>query len=622
MAQRSKIGTALGQGCDGGFRGVREWLAPAAVAGILLCPYLTLWLTFDFSLMAQASVIVILLLASATTARQGVGEWWKALRWEFRWALGLYATGALWGAAVGLASANPPWFLAAQSYAMLIFPVSIAVFGVCRIRAEALASSLAVAACLALLLHLMVAAFFPALVTEVHGGSLRFLVRHGVSYAGPALISGLICGFWWWSSRGVLAAAGFLASAVLMVGTMSRGSLIAAGAGAAFVALLGVGRGIRRAGLFATISAILLAAMVIVTSWDRLSAGPTKEGRRVTFIVGEAKGKLRERSIGVAWLETELFPVVGYALEVRAEVVGPLGERVYLWVEPFSADGDLLVQHRGSLVSERMQEKLRGVVVLPSETASVRLRISAREAIWRVEGLEYRSIRSPTVAHVRALGGLRMLTREQEGTPPSATEEWVRSLVDRMSRARRAVNEPGNDPRIAYRLEETRVAYETWQHGSLGRKLAGLGLGATFPIQASGWRGAHDASEAPVVVEGQHGTSYLHNVYLFLLTKLGLAGALVLVALLLIAGGLARLAWVGVPGRGRWILSAAAAVWIGLLVWGVSSPEIISFRLAPVLGALVAVAAGIGPALSSEDSGDLLRERPRLEPVGLAAEGG
>lgn len=41
-----------------------------------------------------------------------------------------------------------------------------------------------------------------------------------------------------------------------------------------------------------------------------------------------------------------------------------------------------------------------------------------------------------------------------------------------------------------------------------------------------------------------------------------------------------------------WIHAAAAAAWIGYLTWALTSPEIIDFRIAPLLGALCAAARG------------------------------
>jgi hypothetical protein len=79
-------------------------------------------------------------------------------------------------------------------------------------------------------------------------------------------------------------------------------------------------------------------------------------------------------------------------------------------------------------------------------------------------------------------------------------------------------------------------------------------------------------------------TNYLHNFYLFLIFKLGVLGSIaVLMSVALLALHLALLFGES-TGELRSFAGAILVVWGLYLTWAVVAPEIIDFRIAPLLG--------------------------------------
>jgi len=126
---------------------------------------------------------------------------------------------------------------------------------------------------------------------------------------------------------------------------------------------------------------------------------------------------------------------------------------------------------------------------------------------------------------------------------------------------------------VRYRLEESRRLVQIFRGDNARRRVWGRGLGATFKLDT-------------------RQTHYIHNFYLFLIFKLGVAGTL----LLLSAVGL----WLRevqrsaaskiAPKPQRRFLASVLAAWCAYLLWSTTSPEILDFRLAPIWGLLLALA--------------------------------
>jgi hypothetical protein len=162
----------------------------------------------------------------------------------------------------------------------------------------------------------------------------------------------------------------------------------------------------------------------------------------------------------------------------------------------------------------------------------------------------------------------------------SYLHQRLRTLLPGREKNRRA------DPSVQFRLAESALVLGLFQQGSTGERLLGHGLGATFEIDS--FSAAGGARHEPVP------TNYIHNFYLFLLFKLGIVGAALALAALGIFGlAPLRAAWRCPPdleplGPERRLLAALAAAWVGYALFAASSPEFINFRVAPLLGLLVA----------------------------------
>jgi O-antigen ligase len=147
------------------------------------------------------------------------------------------------------------------------------------------------------------------------------------------------------------------------------------------------------------------------------------------------------------------------------------------------------------------------------------------------------------------------------------------------------------DRSVSLRLAESRSLLARLRTSGWPSRLFGHGLGATFDAG----RGTGDS------------TNYVHNFYLFLLFKLGLVGTVLVLAAFalwcryLLVALLARRA--GTPARVR--LAAALAAWLAYLLWSVSSPEILDFRIAPLWGLLLAAAVADSSVPSIPPSVDL-----------------
>jgi hypothetical protein len=191
----------------------------------------------------------------------------------------------------------------------------------------------------------------------------------------------------------------------------------------------------------------------------------------------------------------------------------------------------------------------------------------------------------PEAVGVWTLTGVRL---ERLGSSVPTALVAQAAYLDRRLRSLAALAAHPDSPTdvsVADRLAETRVVLADFRAAPWRRRILGYGLGATF----------HPAGATPPAAARGHGEeqNYLHNFYAFLLFKLGLAGTLAVAsALALWLAG--TLGWTrrAPAGRRRHFLAAAAAAWLGYLALGVSSPEILNFRLAPLLGLLLAASLG------------------------------
>ncbi len=157
-----------------------------------------------------------------------------------------------------------------------------------------------------------------------------------------------------------------------------------------------------------------------------------------------------------------------------------------------------------------------------------------------------------------------------------------------------ASNAFAGDASLAFRLKEARALIARIRTGSTLELLLGHGLGATFRIDAAGF-------DAMGVVVPFGETNFIHNLYLFLLFKLGAVGTtLYLAALVLWLLGTVSAALAFAPGSGERLFAAgAAAVWVSYAVMGVTAPHLITYSLTPVFGLLLAALAHLVPQRTS-----------------------
>lgn len=138
---------------------------------------------------------------------------------------------------------------------------------------------------------------------------------------------------------------------------------------------------------------------------------------------------------------------------------------------------------------------------------------------------------------------------------------------------------------IQFRWLESLAVLRQFHSSSLLEKIFGHGLGAMLPLDTYGFDNRGHWIHYSAV-------NYIHNFYLFLLYKLGILGLIAICA--------ALLCWMahlflplrrGLAEPTRSFVLASLVAWLGVTVWSLAAPEILDFRLAPLWGLLIGVAA-------------------------------
>jgi hypothetical protein len=544
------------------------WLG-VAVTAIALAPYLTVLLRFQTALWVQGTIILavvsVLLLFRVRALPRAALDAPRAVQWG----LGLYTSAAVWGAVVGLASGNPTRYVVTQLASMLLLPAAFFAFSTPPLIAgEQLAGGLGVAAGVALAIHIAAFLGFDGLLPPP-GEPFRFCLRNDVSFTGLAVMGFLVAAAWFRSTKGWAACGAFLCLAVLVVGGMSRGAWAAAALGIAVWAGLSGAVRLRWIVWAAAVLIPVVAVAAIAAHRIGLRAEQKVEPSLAAAdgpSVSPAPGAGLARVVALPGSGPKWTPLAGgmaleaRAIEVEAWLLGEEGTKAKLWVEGHRGPGEATI--RAPIRQEGRNEwtKLWAVEFLPEGVRTVDFRIWTSGGQW-------------------LLSDLRM--RPLEGT----AEAWLRALRVRFGATVIAFTVPGADPTLRYRWGEWRAVRARWAEAEPWRLALGYGLGAPFRfINAS-----YDPGGRRVMLPN---ASYIHNFFVFLGFKLGLAGLGALVGLLLLAGGTAvRAVRERGSGRADWLVPAAAAAWLAYLVWGLTSPELLDFRVVPALGALLAATA-------------------------------
>lgn len=571
-----------------------EWAAGVLVAALVLVPAAFIGLPFELGLRAQAvSLVTVLALIGIA------GRGWPRLPPILMAGLAAYAGAALWGASVGLLSGHPLRNVASQSLSMLLLPAAAVVFArhpACRGRTVAIALLVAVAGGLGLYL-LAGALQTPEQRSFLIGTGLRF--GPNLRLATSATLA-LLLGLGWWRARRVhLAWLGIGLALVVVIVGQSRGQWLATLVGlVVWLVLAFPGDRRRSRQVIVALTATALVAVATVVGFTALTdamddvvavheAAPAIDLSTETWGVEGAQSLIVDQAATVGARE---------AIEVRGRIAGTLGGRAILWLAGKDSDGRLRYRAWPIIRGTGSWADLRFAIRPPEDVVTWRVGITPQEGRWAAEAVELVALRCWLSSPWRMATGLPVTERLGTGgidLQEDAPLRVARGLSARFSRLVWAIRQPLGDTTIAYRASETQAVFETWRDAGWQRRLSGFGLGATFAFDNPSWDDEGQrvrASEA----------SYIHNFYVFLFFKLGLFG------LLALGGLLAITAWTVHRSRRTraWAPAAAAAAWVAYLLWSVSSPEILDFRLAPLWGVLVAIsargaedrAAGTGPA--------------------------
>ena len=541
------------------------------VAAIAIAPVVAVALPFGSALRVQCAVITALLaLRLLSRVRPAIRALGATPRPVLAGML-LYGVAALWGAAVGFGSSNSASHVIGQSVSMLLLPIGFIAFTAPpRLTPRALLQGLGLALGLAILVHLAAVAA-PGALGPPEGEAFRLILRNDIGFAAPALLVVVLGTAWLRGGGGRPALIAVALAAVILVGAMSRGAWFAAAVGLV-TALALTGRA-RRSSLrwtLLSLCGVAVAAVVIMSLATRtareivvLPAGsemPTAAVLPPTLAdllappPDQAKGGPAGRAVEIA----RDLPLHVYGVELDATLRGDGGTEAILVLEPAGREAALPQVRLGCAGGDRAC-RLRAMHRLPAGTQRLSVYLWTAGGTWNVEELRLRELPSPAAM-------------------------WSRAIAVRLSSLRPALSSPRDDGTLAYRLDEWRAIRAQWSQAGLGRLLAGQGLGARFTFPNASWDNEGRRIMAPT-------SSYIHNFYVFLAFKLGLAGLVALGGLLLVICWTASkaLALRRRHGAGTtWFPGAAAAAWLAFLTWSLTSPEILDFRLAAIWGALIA----------------------------------
>lgn len=544
------------------------------VAGMALAPYLAFPFSHQVGLRIQAGALALLLLSVAILAPRGL-RWPSEAPRPVLAGLGLWGVAAAWGLGFGLFYGNPPRYVASQTVAMAMLVVGGLSFLMDEgLRPRHLRRGLVIAAVGALILQMTLALGWTGFLAAGSGFRLKLFNDVGIGALAPLVL--LVLAASWLEHRDLGSLAGASAALLLVVAEMSRGAWLACLAGGVLLALAMRSWNKLRVARLVLVIVLLAGGAVVLSTWSEartetvvhLDWERPEESRMETDSLGgvpdptmgspvihatQTSGDWRTLTPGLG--------VVGHGVEVLVTTLGPPGRHLTLRMEFFDAEGRRIGRSHGSVGGSGEWRNVGLVRALPPSKSYVRVSVWAAvgQGEWTISRLSLRSVPDPLTA-------------------------WLRALEGRVSELAASLIRPAGDRTLSYRLEESRAVLAAWKESPMFHRITGQGLGALFPFENMAW-----GKEGRRIVRSE--ASYIHNLFLFLAFKLGVAGLVALAGLLLLAG------WTGLPiyrGKrrgmhGYWIFAAAFSVWVAYLFWGVTSPQIYDFRVAPFFGLLVAV---------------------------------
>ncbi len=575
----------------------------AACIATVLLPFITVALPYRRALYVQAGVVVVLMLALICWALLR-GDWSARLRAASPLlvvATGLYALVALLGTAVGLAGDASILAVGGQFTAMALLPLGalVALTAEPRRATTAFLYGMAGSVAGAALAHVTL-----WWVLGPRGAALRRITLPNSASAFGASLLGLLAALVLASEGSVPRARRFgrTAAIVILVYIIASGIrglwiVTVLAAGAFLYASVHRRRDTRRPRRRLRSASILTAPVIValaaagwwLTPRENLAGDVARPRSDSTLprTAAAAPTEPREFAVGpgrrsqLVLGPREVNADQGY--RVSAELEGSGTGSCTLALDWLGATGEIITKDRSRFIAAG----------LPGGTALV-IGIPARGS---------HRLRSRIACNASAKGAWTLSRLRLEELGPRSVAIAAKQLQTVFARAGRVVSPSSGspwfpEPSLRLRAAESLTLTRAFMELPVTRKLIGRGLGATFVFTKPG-RGP---SGERVLV---HEASYVHNFFLFLLYKLGLVGtvgALASLALFMAVPFTARRARTGCEIERRF-LAACSAAWVGYLVWAVASPEIIDFRVAPLLGLLVGCAAGAVGAVRSENDG-------------------
>jgi hypothetical protein len=579
-----------------------------AVFGLILGPYLTVWLPFRRSLEVRAVLVLVFTSIPLVIGLRQKGWLRRILEAPRAVFVGvvLWAAAAVLGTIVGLIRGNEPYLIAGQLFSMALLPFAFVAARSLDLtnRARVFAAAFIGAAFSACVLHFG----YWAVRTLVGRPLLRLYLPKGLSVVGVSIMALIVALALATRKGGRSRTLGLVCTPVFgvyILGSGTRSVVVAAALGVLVFLLVW---GTARSGIRGLVAAVIIVAVIGLTFFSTLAAA-WNAPRDSVFPM--------ESFLEPYWVPPSggEMVVVETPRTVAMEMVWrPDGQARRDWISsPYPLDPEGV--HRVSV--EMMGEGVGAgsidfVFLTPSlDECSKRTFRVAPGGGWRLfeSALPRELAGSASVVRIRvgndrgAHGTWRVRNvrlEEYSEIVPRPVQRGLVFLRHRILSSWDMIREGrlSQDPSMRVRLKESAAALHQVRRARLPWKIFGHGLGARLEFEESGY---NTLGEETVIKN----PNYIHNFFAFLALKLGLLGGLSIFA--------AFFAWIyrsvqmishrtriGSVAPG----AASLAVWFAYISWSVFCPQLIDFGDAPLFGFFLAcwMAADNGsPPASASD---------------------
>ncbi len=551
-----------------------------AVALVILWPFVTIGMDFRQSLIVQAAGILVIVVATIPALATCDGQR-RILETPRPVLLGVAAVtiATIIGTIVGMTRGHAPAHIAGQTLSMGLLPLAAA--GGLATRSDRSGKAWRIGLMTALTLGCWIQLAWGFVMIVILGEPSRLFLPNSVSVIGPALLG--LC----FSLASLndsdsrirrLAWTATLSILLVILGSSLRSLWILTPM--TIVGLMIACRGLRNRG-----TTIALAMVTVLTA--------TMIGG--VWLLGNWAGKTRPDILDRT--PCSLFPEAGECIGDGLEVV-PCPNDIYRFETPVDLPEMSALQLKVRGKGEGQGAMIVVLLFLDDQGRELQ-KVSAPVRVRKISGTEFTIAKPPS-----GWAKTRLRLTRQKGSSgrwlleavecsaigsPYLVPFWIKAegIRERIDGLVSAIvtKHADADPSLGFRFYESRRAIEEIWSGSWTEILTGHGLGATLHLDVDGFDNRGNWIHYDEV-------NYLHNWYLFLLFKLGIAGAI------LVLGAIA--AWIlwtmrqigrATDPDARAFLTAAATAWIVYAVWSLTSPEILDFRMAPLWGWLLSTSA-------------------------------